>query len=114
VDVQKGLERQGFQVWRIKQAACNLTLKHRNPELYSNEAGKKDSGPSAIITHLLHHEETISDVALAPPEINAKVLRAQMTADGLALLQHLDPATPGNLSQKAIQGRLQRMGLLKL
>ena len=63
--------------------------------------------------HLLHHEETIDEEALPTVELDAEALRAQIIADGLALLQHLEPKTQDNLSQKAIQGRLQRMGLLK-
>jgi hypothetical protein len=113
VDVQMSLERRGFQTWQIRQAACNLTLKHRRPELYSDGAGENGSGPAAIVMHLLHHEETIDEVALPVVELNPEALRAQITADGLALLQHLEPKTQGNLSQKVIQGRLRRMGLLK-
>jgi hypothetical protein len=69
------------------------------------------SGPAAIVMHLLHHEETIDEVALPAVELNPEALRTQIIADGRALLQHLEPNTQGNLSQKAIQGRLQRMGL---
>ena len=113
VDVQKSLERRGFQTWQVRQAACNLTLKHRRPELYSDGEGENGSGPAAIVMHLLHHEETIDEMALPIVELDAEALRAQIIADGLALLQHLEPKTQDNLSQKAIQGRLQRMGLLK-
>jgi hypothetical protein len=113
VDVQRSLERRGFQTWQIRQAACNLTLQHRRPELYSDGATENGSGPAAIVMHLLHNEETIDEVALPVVELNPEALRAQITADGLALLQYLQPKTQGNLSQKAIQGRLRRMGLLK-
>jgi len=113
VDVQKSLQRRGFQPWQIRQAACNLTLMHRKPGLYNNEEEEDGSGPAAIVTHLLNHEETIEEESLAAAELNAEALRAQIVADGLALLQHLDPKIPGHLSQKAILGRLQRMGLLE-
>jgi hypothetical protein len=86
-------------------------LKHRRPELYSDGEGENGSGPAAIVMHLLHHEETIDEEALPAVELNPEALRTQIIADGLALLQHLEPKTQGNLSQKAIQGRLQRMGL---
>jgi hypothetical protein len=113
VDIQRSLERRGFQLWQIRQAACNLTLKHRRPELYSDGEGENGSGPAAIVMHLLYHEETIDEEALPAVELNPEALRTQIIADGLVLLQHLEPKTQGNLSQKAIQGRLQRMGLRK-
>jgi hypothetical protein len=113
VDVQRSLESRGFQTWQIRQAACNLALKHWRPELYSDGEGKNGSGPAAIVMHLLHHEETADEEALPAVELNPEALRAQIIADGVALLQHLEPKTQGNLSQKAIQGRLKRMGLLK-
>ena len=113
VDVQRSLERRGFQTWQIRQAACNLTLKQRRPEMYSNGEKENASGPSAIVTYLLDHEETIDEEALPSAELNAEALRAQIIADGFTLLQYLDPEIPENLSPKAIQGRLQKMGMLK-
>jgi hypothetical protein len=86
VDVQGNLERRGFQAWQVRQAACNLILKHRRPELYSDGEGENGSGPAAIIIHLLHHEETINEVALPTAELDPEALRAQIIADGLALL----------------------------
>lgn len=113
MDVQRSLERRGFHAWQIRQAACNLTLKKRKPRLYSIAEQENASGPAAIVTHLLEHEETIDEEALPSAELHEEALRAQIIADGLALLRHLDPKIPENLSPKATRGRLQKMGMLK-
>ncbi len=114
---QAELAGDGYREWQIDQAACNIALRHRHPELFAvppalGNDGAEDSPAIKVLEHLIFYGEDVSVALPTAGQLSAAALREQVRADALDLLQYtLYPDTP-SVTYEGTQAELAERGLL--
>ena len=122
-EAARELESEGFRLWQIEQAACNLALRHRVPELFvaaPRKAAESNQEPDTvgITDYLLNNSETVTVKVNIPKILDRQALRLQMTLDSAQLLSYFgnqensDPKSDKYLIPSAVQQELARLNLL--
>lgn len=117
------LEAEGFRPWQIEQAACNLALRYRVPELFvaaPQKALESDQEPDivGITDYLLNNPETVTVKVDTSKILDRQALRLQMAMDSVQLLSYFGkqensvPKLGKPLIPRAFQQELAHLNLL--
>ena len=111
--VQDALRADGLSACEVRQAACNLTLWHRHPDLLrSDEEAGGGPGPS-VLEFLLRHHETVEAQPLPGNMLSVEAITRQVLADRRYLLAYVsDGEDDSVLSDGEVAEALDRLGLL--
>lgn len=117
VRVQKRLIEEGYREWQILQAVCNMTLKHRAPQLF--DTSKVSSGSSQesetkmkILDYLLTNFEDVSITFPSLSRFSSAKLRKQIEADEYDLLQYVTAPDVPKIPTNELGNELAKYGLL--
>jgi hypothetical protein len=114
--LENKLTEDGYKNWQIFQAACNICLANRVPELFDSAettSGQANTIPIRILDYLLANFEDLS--ILLPPmeEFSAERMRQQICADAMETIQYFTAAREVNKKEpKEVQDDLIALGLL--
>jgi hypothetical protein len=114
--LRSGLVDEGYKTWQIDQAACNLILRWRQPELFAADDTSSPSAQSSsrlsALQHFLIGVEDISDTIPGPECLTARDLRAQVQADMADLLAYVTAPDTPDLPPNLLRDELGRRRLL--
>ncbi|HYP41598.1 MAG TPA: hypothetical protein VEX13_14665 [Chloroflexia bacterium] len=113
------LKAEGFAEWQVTQAACNISLRYRAPQLLSpdrSEVSEDRSGSAPgkieVLEYLVSHYEE-ANLRLPPAEaLTAHTLAAQIAADSRDLLDHFPTIDTQSLQPAELQRVLLEQGLV--
>jgi hypothetical protein len=113
--IKKSLIEEGYKEWQIFQAACNICLIYRSPELFASDddaSDQMDSIPIRILDYLLINIENLH-LPLPPLEkLSAEIMRRQIYADSIELIRYFTATKVDEKDNKEIQNDLMILGLL--
>lgn len=117
IRVQKQLLEEGYREWQILQAVCNMTLKHRVPQLFNTS--KVSSGNShesetkmKILDYLLTSFEDISETFPSLGRFSSAALRKQIEVDEYDLLQYVTAPNIPEIPTSEIRNELAKHDLV--
>lgn len=104
----------GYREWQVLQAACNVGLRHRSPELFRPAQSAADPGQVQLLRYLVHDVELVSMPQLHKSASSPTALRRQIHADMRNLLTYVGvtDSDRSRLSRQQLQRELERRGLL--
>lgn len=111
------LKEEGYKEWQIFQAACNICLVCRAPELFSSTenisgSGQTDTISIRILDYLLANIEDLS-LSLPPLEkLSVEIMHRQIYIDSLELIKYFTAAEVPEKEMKEMQNDLITLGLL--
>ena len=117
--VKKQLDDEGYQDWQTLQAACNITLKQRVPELFKINKDIPDENQNAatvmnILSYLLNNYEDVS-LQCPPIEIfSVEKLREQIQADAFELIRYIAEPNVPEILPDGTQKELIKYGIFDL
>lgn len=116
-ELKSQLKAEGYREWQVVQAACNVLLRRRKPELFRTvgtpASGQLEPQPSPL-EYLLHNSEDLSAPKPAEGALSASALRRQIHADMRHLLGYVGATDflKTRHSRKQLQMELERRELL--
>lgn len=110
-NIQDRLGAEESRDWELRQAVCNLTLRHRHPELYERE--EEFAGGTSVIDFLLCHPETVEGQPLPDNLLSVEVVARQLLADRRDLLGYVSiHEDASETTDEDVEESLIRLGLL--
>jgi hypothetical protein len=107
---------QGFQLWQISQAACNIVLQARAPELFQESNNASEDGPLEMpkvrmLYYLVSNYESITVTIPSAEELRTEGLRRQIAADARDLLRAAMGEAAIKVADHDLQAELKARGL---
>ena len=100
------LKGKGYREWQILQAACNVALRHRIPELFRRRTAGQGQQEASPLAFLLLNAEQLPTTSLPPAAYSLRSLSLQIHADMRNLFQYLG-------STELAESSVRRTKLLK-
>jgi len=115
--IKHKLKEEGYKEWQIFQAACNICLAFRAPELLDSAenisgSDQKDTVSIRILDYLLANIEDLS-ISLPPLEkLSVEIMHKQIYIDSVKLIKYFTAAEIPEKKMTEIQNDLITFGLL--
>jgi hypothetical protein len=116
LQIKTQLNQKGYYDWQIYQAACNIIIKHRTPEIFNKDPNlsnelQKDKIKTEILKYLCDNFEDISMPYPSLDFLSISEICKQIKADSFELIYHLDHTNlpKQTLSPEETQSELTRL-----
>ena len=108
---------QRYELWQISQAACNIILQSRAPELFRESNDASENGPLEMpkvkmLYYLVSNYESITATIPSAEELSTENLRRQIAADARDLLLTAVGENAVKLDDHDLEVELRVRGLL--
>ena len=114
--IKKRLLDEGYKEWQIFQAACNICLIHRAPELFVSDKTQSDSSQTEnisihILDYLLANIEDLSLSLPSPEKLSVEIMHRQIYTDSVELVKYVTAAEIPEKETTEMQNDLITLGL---